>query len=314
MHPLTVDNLTGIWATLLLPLDEGDQIDWPRLENQLRELISAGVDGVYTNGSSGEFWTQTEDEFDRLTELVAGAGVPFQIGAAHPSPQVALARARRAAAYAPGAIQVILPDWFAPSDSEILAYLRRLADAVAPVPMVLYNPPHAKRGLVADAYAWLLDAVPEIVGIKVGDGDRSWYAAMREVSKRVAMFVPGHHLATGYAGGAAGAYSNVACLHPVGAVRWWRQIVASDPEAREVERRLRAFLDGNIAELQRQSGYCNAALDKLLAALGSWAPVGTRMRWPYQGVPEAVVRALRPVAHDVLPAFVPPCSHASDAV
>ncbi|WP_163509807.1 dihydrodipicolinate synthase family protein [Fodinicola acaciae] len=305
MRPLTVDKLTGTWATLLLALDDDDRISWPRMEKQLAALVSAGVDGIYTNGSSGEFWSQTEDEFGRLTELAASAGVPFQIGAAHPSPQIALERVRRAAAYAPGAIQVVLPDWFPPNDNEIRSHLRRLADAAGSVPLVLYHPPHAKRVLGADDYAWLLDAVPEIVGIKVGDGDRSWYAGMREVSGRVAMFVPGHHLATGYAHGAAGAYSNVACLHPVAAVRWWRQIVGGDGVAMQTERRLRGFLDGTVAELRTKSGYCNAALDKLLAALGGWSPVGTRMRWPYDGVPGDVVRALRPVAHDVLPDFVP---------
>jgi len=79
---------------------------------------------------------------------------------------------------------VILPDWFAPSDPEIRVYLRRLADAAAPVPLVLYNPPHAKRTLQAADYPDVLDAVPEIVGIKVGDADASWYADMNEVSKR----------------------------------------------------------------------------------------------------------------------------------
>jgi len=84
-------------------------------------------------------------------------------------------------------------------------------------------------------------------------------------------------------------------------MRWWAQITHGDPNALALERRLRAFLDGEIASLQRRFGYCNAALDKLLAALGGWAPIGTRMRWPYEGVPEAVVRDLHPIARDQLP-------------
>lgn len=308
MRALTADTLTGTWATVLLPIDEDDRVDWERLSEQVHELLAAGVDGIYTNGSSGEFWAQDEEEFERLSTLVADpcerAGVPFQIGAAHSSPQTALGRLRRARDLAPGAIQVILPDWFAPGDQEALAFLRRMADEAAPVPLVLYNPPHAKRVLTASDHARLLDAVPEIVGIKVGDGDRSWYDAMAPVSGRVALFVPGHHLATGYGRGAAGAYSNVACLHPRAAVRWWEQITTDQAAAEAIEARLRTFLDTEVLPLQRRHGYCNAALDKLLAAIGGWAPVGTRMRWPYQGVPESDVRRLREAARDRLPEFV----------
>ncbi|MBC6460399.1 dihydrodipicolinate synthase family protein [Actinomadura sp. HBU206391] len=307
MRALSPDALTGTWATVLLPIGADDRIDWERLSEQVHELVAAGVDGVYTNGSSGEFWAQSEEEFDRLSSMVADvcerAGVPFQIGAAHPSPQTALGRLRRARDLSPGAIQVILPDWFAPSDQETLAFLRRMADEAAPVPLVLYNPPHAKRVLTAPGLSRLLDSVPETVGVKVADGDQTWYDAMAPVSGRVALFVPGHHLATGYGRGAAGAYSNVACLNPRAAVWWWAQITTDQAAAEAVEIRLRSFLDTEVLPLQRRYGYCNAALDKLLAAIGAWTATGTRMRWPYQGVPEADLRRLRAVARDRLPEF-----------
>jgi dihydrodipicolinate synthase/N-acetylneuraminate lyase len=308
VRALTAGTLTGTWATVLLPIGEDDRIDWERLSEQVHELVAAGVDGIYTNGSSGEFWAQSEEEFERLSTVVADAceraGVPFQIGAAHPSPQMALRRLCRAKDLSPGAIQVILPDWFAPSDQEALAFLRRMADEAAPVPLVLYNPPHAKRVLTASDHVRVLDAVPEIVGVKVADGDQAWYDAMAPVSGRVALFVPGHHLATGYGRGAAGAYSNVACLHPRAAVRWWKQITTDQVAAEALEARLRTFLGTEVLPLQRRYGYCNAALDKLLAAIGDWAAGGTRMRWPYQGVPDTDVRRLRAVARDQLPEFV----------
>ena len=305
-RPLDAGTLRGTWATVLLPIDTRDHIDWSALEEQVRLLAASGVDGVYTNGSAGEFWAQTEAEFDRLSEVVAGicgpAGVPFQIGAAHPGPAVALDRLRRARDAGPGAIQVTLPDWFPPSDAEVVTYLRRMAAEAAPVPLVLYNPPHAKRVLDPAGLARVVAAVPEIAGLKVADGDASWYADMAGVCARVAVFVPGHHLATGYRHGAAGAYSNVACLHPGAAARWWT-LITSDPDAAAlVERELCAFLDAEVVPL-RESGHCDAALDKLLAAVGGWAPVGTRMRWPYSGVPEDVARRLRPLARTRLPAF-----------
>jgi dihydrodipicolinate synthase/N-acetylneuraminate lyase len=53
-----------VWATLLLPLDRDDTIDFTRLEAQLDHLTEAGLHGLYVHGTAGEFQTLTEDEYD----------------------------------------------------------------------------------------------------------------------------------------------------------------------------------------------------------------------------------------------------------
>jgi len=58
----------GTWATVLLPIDENDQIAREKLNGQLKHLVSSGIQGIYTNGTAGEFEMQTEGEFDWLTE------------------------------------------------------------------------------------------------------------------------------------------------------------------------------------------------------------------------------------------------------
>ena len=61
----------GSWATLLLPIAADDTIDYALLRDELEHFVAAGVSGVYSNGSAGEFHTQTEDEFDRIHALLA---------------------------------------------------------------------------------------------------------------------------------------------------------------------------------------------------------------------------------------------------
>lgn len=132
-------------------------------------------------------------------------------------------------------------------------------------------------------------------------GDQHWYARMAAaLGDRLAVFVAGHTLASGRRLGAAGSYSNVACLNPAGAVRWYR-LMDDDPEAAlDLESRLRRFLDRHIAPLAA-AGYSDPALDKTLAAVGGWAPIGTRLRWPYRWLDESEVPGLRRVARRVVP-------------
>lgn len=305
MHPLRWNEIVGTWATVLLPLNDDDRIDFTRLAEEIDTLIGSGVSGLYSNGTAAEFYSQGEAEFDRISSLLAercgAAGMPFQIGASHTSPQTSLERIRRSVCLKPGAFQVILPDWYPPTNAEAVACLARLAEAAHPISLVLYNPPHAKRVLTPAEFGALKQAVPALLGIKVADGDEAWYAAMREHCRELSIFVPGHHLASGFARGAAGSYSNVACLSPGGAQRWFRLMTTDPPRALEIERRIQSFLSQHILPFGKEQGYCNAALDKLLAAIGGWADIGTRLRWPYRFTAQAEADRLRPVARQLIP-------------
>lgn len=46
MKPLTAAELAGNWATLLLPINADDTIDYARLDAELAYLTAAGVNGL----------------------------------------------------------------------------------------------------------------------------------------------------------------------------------------------------------------------------------------------------------------------------
>lgn len=307
MKPLTHQTCRGNWGTLLLPINADDSIDYGRLEMEIDALIAAEVDGIYSNGTAGEFHTQTEAEFDQISQLLAekcnAADMPFQIGASHSVPAIMLSRIERTRSLSPSAYQVILPDWVTLTEKETNVFFHKVAAIADPVPMVLYNPHHAKKVLTPHQYTTLKEALPALISIKLLDGDASWYGAMQALSQEIAVFVPGHHLATGVAKGlASGAYSNVACIHPQAAQRWWDLMHQDIEEALEIEKMIQSFFDAYIVPYGRE-GYSNPALDKLLAAVGKWAPVGTRLRWPYQWIPESEVQLVRAGAQKMLPAW-----------
>ncbi len=298
MKPLRHSTLRGIWATATLPLADDERIDYGRLAEDLEYLVAARPHGIYVNGSAGEFVTLTEAEFDRIGAIVAekceAAAVAYQIGASHPSGQLSCERIRRAVDLAPGALQVILPDWLPLADREVLIALRRFHRLAGPVPLVLYQPPHAKTQVPPELYATLVAELPRLIGIKVAGGDEDWHARMRASAPELAVFVAGHRLERERRFGARGAYSNVACLSPRGALEWYAQ-----PDA-ELDVRVQEFFREAVRPVQAL-GYCVTAVDKLLAAVGGWSVAGTRVRWPHESVPAELVDSVRTTAQRLIP-------------
>lgn len=291
---------------MLLPIQPDDTIDFVLLAEEVARFIAAGVNGIYSNGTAGEFRTQTEAEFDRLSlglaEGCRRAQTPFQIGVSNSSAQIARERLRRAKALRPTAFQVTLPDWFPPSSPEIAGFLEVMAAEAAPIPLIVYNPPHAKRRLTPDEWRGVVEQVPGVAGMKVAGGDDGWYAAMRPLFERVSVFIPGHTLAEGIAHGAHGAYSNVACLSPAGAQRWYDLCVRDLAAGRLLGDRIKAFWLAQVSPIISRDGLSPMAADKAAAVAGGWLPaLTTRIRWPYRSVSREEAVRIGTVARAELP-------------
>ncbi|MEO9005293.1 MAG: dihydrodipicolinate synthase family protein [Ginsengibacter sp.] len=304
---LTAKNLKGNWGTLLLPVNADDSIDFIRLSKEIDYLIDAKLDGIYSNGTAGEFYNQTEEEFDKIQTLLAekcrNGMMRFQIGASHPSPVISLERIKRTVILKPDAFQVILPDWVPPGEEDQIYFFQKIAEAACGIPIVLYNPPHAKTILHPADFCRLAKEIPQLIGIKVAGGDTQWYRDMQQCSLRLSVFVPGHLLATGFQQKvAAGAYSNIACLSPKGSQWWWNLIQTDLDQAIKVQTRILQFFDDCILPYIR-AGYSNPALDKFLAAAGGWSDIGTRLRWPYKWISEDDVEETHKKAINYLPEF-----------
>ena len=310
MRPFKAADIRGNWATLLSVWNGDDTLDLGRLAAEIDTLIVANVDGIYSNGTAGEFHAQLEHEFDQISEPLAekcnAAGMPFQIGVSHMSAQISRERLRRTVPLAPTAVQVILPDWFPTTEAENIRFLTTMAEVANGIGLVLYNPPHAKRRLRPKEVGRLVHEVPSLIGLKTAGGDDDWDAEMRKHLSDVSVFVPGHHLASGVKQGAHGAYSNVACLNPAAAQKWTDLMRTDLPAALEIESRLRQFILEHITPYITEQGYCNGACDRLMALVGGWADVGGSMRWPYRSIDPHEADRLRPIAASLIPEFCKP--------
>lgn len=309
MHPLTHTTLVGNWATLLLATNKNGEIDYKRMGDEIDILIASSPCGIYSNGTAGEFYTQNEEEFIKTSELLAekcsAASIPFQIGVSHMSPQLSLNRLQAVKSLNPGAVQVILPDWFPVTLEEAVIFLQRMEEAANGIPIVLYNPPHAKKILSPHDWMYLKQHIPSLIGIKVFDGNRNpeWYKQIREKVQGLSVFIPGHNLASGILSGAHGAYSNIACLNPFAAQKWYEQITANKDMALELEERIHLFMDKLITPFIVKEHFPNHACDRFMALVGKWADIGSHLRWPYRSIPEEYVIKVREEGYRIIPEF-----------
>ncbi|WP_265519135.1 dihydrodipicolinate synthase family protein [Nitratireductor luteus] len=297
----------GIWAAVLLPVSAQGEIDWGALAEEISILCEGPVDGLYTNGTAGEFHSQTEAEYERLTALMAEiagkAGKPFQIGVNHTNARIARARLSGLGPLRPTGAQIILPDWWPPGDAEVARFIDGMHAAAGDVPLILYNPPHAKKRLTLAQIAGLRALAPGLIGAKLPGGDAQWHAERRRLLPEFSVFVPGHTVATARPLGADGSYSNMACLSPFGAAMHWRMIESDPAAAGDLERRANLFLRDHVLPFRASHGLSDAALDKLMAAAGGWGPVSSRLLWPYTYASQEDVQRLATASRKLMPEY-----------
>ena len=307
MKPLKAKEIFGNWATLLTPINLDETIDYELLKDEIDILIESKVNGIYSNGTAGEFYNQTESEFDSINQILSEkcnkSNTPFQIGVSHMSPIISLERLKRSALLRPSAVQIILPDWFPVTNDEIVSFLDKMSETAGDIGIVLYNPPHAKRKLAPKDFGSLANKFRNLVGIKVPWASEEQLKKIKEYCSKLSVFIPGHFLATGHSQGAAGAYSNVACINPKAAQQWYDIIISDLNKALELEKRIQTFMSTYIAPYILEEKYSNQAVDKFMAAVGNWSSITPKLRWPYKWINDSQISTVREQAKKLLPEF-----------
>lgn len=309
MKTLQYYEISGNWATLLLATGRDGSLSYSRLADEIDVLIASNPNGIYSNGTAGEFYSQTEDEFDKISQLLSDkcekAGVAYQIGVSHMSPQVSVERLKRVRHLKPGAVQMILPDWFPVTMDEAVAFLQGMEAEANGISLILYNPPHAKKILAPTDWSALKNKISTLQGLKVFDqnGDPVWFESLRKNCDGLSVFIPGHRLISGIRSGAHGAYSNMACLNPFAAQKWYELSQTDLPSALELENRINRFMSNFIAPLITVDRYPPHACDRFMALMGGWADIGENLRWPYRSIPSALASSVREKAIHIIPEF-----------
>ena len=167
------EKITGILTPNITPVDAKGCVDEDRLRGYIDWLIEHGVDGLYPNGSTGEFVRFNAKERRRIVQIVveqAAGRVPILAGAAEANVHETIAACEAYGAMGVRAVAIVAPFYYRLSDDGVYAYFRQIADTVS-VDVTLYNIPLFASPIEVSTVIRLASECPRVVGIKDSSGD-----------------------------------------------------------------------------------------------------------------------------------------------
>ncbi|ASJ11083.1 dihydrodipicolinate synthase family protein [Thermococcus sp. P6] len=159
--------LEGIFVPHVTPFDEKGDLDEEALLQLVQIFEEAGLNGLVTLGSNGEFPYLNFEEKLRVVELVlSGTHLPVIAGATENSTRETIRLGRALSDMGVDAILVGPPYYFRPSPEELYVHYSTLAGALD-VDLILYNvPKFTGINLPLEVIDRLREEHSNVVGIK----------------------------------------------------------------------------------------------------------------------------------------------------
>ena len=313
MGKLTAATLHGIWSGVTMSWDADYGFDERTYATNAERAASFGVAGLYTTGSTGEFYALEFDVFCAMVDIVADvcgrAGLPLQIGCCAD----ATAKTIRLFEYAASkpqvsAAQVNIPYWMELTDAELQQFFKDLYSACPNTPLVHYNIPRAKRFLHGSDYLRILEAAPNLIGVKYTFAGTNFGALQSDMlaTPMLSYFVAENLLVSAMLLGARGCYSSVVNTNPKVMLDMYAHAAAGRwAEATRMQQRVCRFLDDWEAFAEELGeGLIDPVGDKAMAVASGCLAGHQRCRPPYIGWTDEGIAAFAAWLNDNYPEFV----------
>jgi dihydrodipicolinate synthase/N-acetylneuraminate lyase len=165
--------LAGIFTPNIVCLDAQGNINERETRRYVDWLIDNGVQGLYPNGSTGEFTRFTASERERTIEIIAdqvNGRVPILAGAAEANTRETIRACERYYELGATAVAIVAPFYYQIGSEAVYTYFKEIADN-SPIDVTLYNIPLFASPIDVDTVARLADDCERVIGIKDSSGD-----------------------------------------------------------------------------------------------------------------------------------------------
>jgi 4-hydroxy-tetrahydrodipicolinate synthase len=265
----------GSYSVLVTPFaDDGARLDLEAQKAFLDWQLECGVPGVIVLGTTGEFLTVTDDERAELVEASVrhvGGRIPVLVGTMNASTTNAVRYSREAEELGADGLMIVPPYYYTPTEDEIFAYYRAIAEAVS-IPIMLYNNPVTSNvDMSAELVGRLTRAFENVRYIKEASMDVARVYDIVEETDGVMNVFAGERIVESFLLGAVGYVNPYGNYIPRASARIWDLLVADRIDDAKRIQRLISGIDHVIAE--GHPTYGHQCYSKALAgALGH--PVG----------------------------------------
>lgn len=166
----------GAGVALITPMNEDGSVNYNKLEEILEEQIAGDTDCIIACGTTGEASTLTIEEhldvIKRTIEIV-NKRIPVIAGTGSNSTETAVEFSKEAQEYGADGVLVVSPYYNKATQKGLIQHFSAIANAID-IPVVLYNiPGRTGVNIEPETIAYLVNNVPNIVGVKEASGNFS---------------------------------------------------------------------------------------------------------------------------------------------
>ena len=295
---LTRDTFTGPWAGLPVAWTDDDHFDEETYRGDVARCCRAGVPGVYTAGTSGEFYAVEFDEWQAIARATVeechALGTPAMIGCSSTYSLGAVRRAAFAAEIGADAVQVALPFWMEVADDQVVPFFREVADAANGLLLSIYETTRAKKTLTLEQHRAVKEAIPGYLMVKANAGTIGCTPeGCQALSAFVNVFVGEHLWPSLGPCSAVGCCSSMIYWNPRVVLGLWEKMQEQDwgglKEACAPVHLLHQFLGERYAP----KGFTDTAYDRMGGLASGFLGTSLRNRRPYISPSEKDLEDLR---------------------
>ncbi len=153
----------GVFTVMITPIDADGKVNLSALAAFTDWQIREGVHGLIPLGSTGEFLSLSDQDWDDVARTViqtAAGRVPVLIGTGAEDTREAVRLSCKAEALGADGVMIIPPFYSTPTDDELVTHYQTIARSIS-IPIMVYNNPATSN---VDMKPELLARIAEIEG------------------------------------------------------------------------------------------------------------------------------------------------------
>jgi dihydrodipicolinate synthase/N-acetylneuraminate lyase len=292
------DTFTGPWAGLPVAWTKDDQFDEATYRADVARCCEADVPGVYTGGTTGEFYAMEFDEFQAVSratvEECRARNKPAMIGCSSTYTLGVQRRAAFAAEIGAAAIQVALPFWMEVGEPQIVPFFQQVSAAAGGLALSIYETTRAKVVLTLDQHRAIHAAVPNYLMVKANAGTiGATEEGCEALSEIVNVFVGEGLWAALGPRGAKGGCSSLVYWNPRVCLALWKEVASGNWGAVNATQQQLGPLFEFLDKQYSSQGLTDSAFDRLGGVASGFLKTSLRCRGPYPSATPEDVEILR---------------------